>query len=186
MIEKSPVAVPGASRASIDTLFPSTGRSIISRCVTFRPVVTLLVSSIGASLVTRTPPSPMIGSIAIAAVSAPMAPASQTITDRSITFSSSRTLPGQRWRRSASVASGVNPSTARPPRATAAARKWSARSGMSAVRSRSGGISIVITFTRQKRSARKRPSATSRSRHAKIQTLGQSSANSNSSHCGEM
>ena len=89
--------------------------------------------------------------------------------------SSSRTLPGQRYRERASRAAGENPSTWRPPRAMAAVRKCSASIGMSWMRSRSVGISIVITFTRQKRSARKVPAATSAARSSLVARITRAS-----------
>ena len=81
-------------------------------------------------------------------------------TARSTACSSSRTLPGQSCARSAARAAGVKPSTSRQALAEAERRKCSAKSGMSAVRSRSAGISIVTTLIRQNKSARNRPVAT--------------------------
>ena len=45
---------PGVNRVSIVMLLPSTGRSMTSRFDSARPVLTLLVSSRGASVVTVT------------------------------------------------------------------------------------------------------------------------------------
>jgi hypothetical protein len=45
---------PGVNRLSIVMLLPSTGRSMTSRFVSARPVLTLLVSSRGAWVVTVT------------------------------------------------------------------------------------------------------------------------------------
>jgi len=66
---------------------------------------------------------------------------------RSITFSSSRTFPGQRWFTSRSIAAGVIRFGGSPGRAYFAA-KCVASSGMSSERSRSGGTSMRTTLTR--------------------------------------
>ena len=71
--------------------------------------------------------------------SAPMVGPEQSTTARSITFSSSRTLPAQSYSISRSSASGI---TSRPTLRFSSpylSRKWWTRSGMSSLRSRSGG-----------------------------------------------
>ena len=82
-----------------------------------------------------------------------------------MTFCSSRTLPGQSYRASAATVSGA--SVARDPtRAAASSQKCAASAGMSVARSRSGGTAIRTTSSRKRRSARKRPAATSCSRRS--------------------
>ena len=79
------------------------------------------------------------------------------ITRRSITLRSSRTFPGQAYRCNTLTAPRSKLFTRRPYSRANSAMKWSASSGMSSWRSRSGGTKIGITFRRKYRSSRKRP-----------------------------
>ncbi len=79
------------------------------------------------------------------------------IISRSITFRSSRTLPGQRYVRSRVAAPGSSRFGRRPYSRANSTMKCSASSGMSASRSRSGGTKIGMTLRRKYRSSRNRP-----------------------------
>ena len=68
-------------------------------------------------------------------------------TTRSMVLRSSRTLPGQRYINSVSSASAESVFRC-PALAHASSRKWRMRSGMSALRSRSGGTRITMTLRR--------------------------------------
>ena len=63
-------------------------------------------------------------------------------TRRSMTFSSSRTLPGHEYSVSAFIASGDTPLMPEPFCGGELARKWSTSTGMSSRRSRSGGTTM--------------------------------------------
>ena len=67
---------------------------------------------------------------------------------RSIAFSSSRTLPGQSYRKSWSAAPGVSPDIGRLSRIAASARSTRASGKMSSRRSLSGGMRNSTTFSR--------------------------------------
>ena len=73
---------------------------------------------------------------------------SHRTTARSTTFSSSRTLPGQRYSSSVASASSANVSIVLPFSAAYRRRKKLASAGMSPRRSRSGGSSTVTTLSR--------------------------------------
>jgi hypothetical protein len=73
---------------------------------------------------------------------------SASSTARSITFSSSRMLPGQLCRMSSFWASGCTFSTRFLSSLAKRLTKNSASAGMSSLRSRSGGVSTVTTFSR--------------------------------------
>jgi hypothetical protein len=89
------------------------------------------------------------------------APVPFMMTTRSIRFSSSRMFPGQVCRISVAIASLSTPVTCRRWCSLARRMKCSVSSGMSERRWRSGGSSMGMTFSRQNRSARNRPAATS-------------------------
>ncbi len=69
-------------------------------------------------------------------------------TSRSMTFSSSRTLPGQAYSISADTASGDSVFAGYIPLRVKCWRKCSASIGMSSLRSRSGGTCRWMTFRR--------------------------------------
>ena len=73
---------------------------------------------------------------------------SERITARSIVFWSSRTLPGQRYERSACIACGEKPRMRMPLRRALRRRNDSAKIGISSPRSRSGGTWIGNTLRR--------------------------------------
>ena len=86
-------------------------------------------------------------------------PPPERIVACSMTLASSRTLPGQSCSCRTSIASGVSVALgARPPRTNRRSR-WRARSGMSPVRSRSGGRRISKVLMRNYRSSRNSSSA---------------------------
>ena len=73
---------------------------------------------------------------------------SATMVARSITFRSSRTLPGQSCASSTRIASGLAAATALPSRALNSTRNAWTSSGRSAFRSLSGGSAIGKTLSR--------------------------------------
>src|SRR5262245_51564533 len=75
-------------------------------------------------------------------------PPEHTLTARSITLRSSRTLPGHRCRRSTSSALSSTPRTPRPCRSLNSSTNACARSGRSSTRSRSGGSEMAKTLSR--------------------------------------
>ena len=82
----------------------------------------------------------------------------QRAAPRSMTFSSSRTLPGQAWALSRAMASSEKSRMSLPMRGAARPRKnWASR-GMSSRRSARGGRWRLTTLRRNQRSWRKRPS----------------------------
>ena len=70
------------------------------------------------------------------------------MTARSMTFSSSRMLPGHEWASSSASASGATRSPRLPILWPYFSRKFSTSRGMSPCRSRSGGIETGNTFSR--------------------------------------
>jgi hypothetical protein len=72
------------------------------------------------------------------------------VTALSIALESSRTLPGHEYLSSAAIASCAMPvtGTERPESGLKIRMKWLTRSGMSSERSRSGGISITLAWSR--------------------------------------
>ena len=69
-------------------------------------------------------------------------------TSRSMTFSSSRTLPGQEYSHSRRIVSGASPLTGVPLLRVNAWKKCSMSSGMSSRRSRSAGTVRWMTLSR--------------------------------------
>src|SRR5581483_1133718 len=72
----------------------------------------------------------------------------ESTTARSMTFSSSRTLPGHEYVSKGRMASGVMRRSGFSFSSENFCRKWSTRAGMSSLRCRRGGRSMVITFSR--------------------------------------
>ncbi|KYF99095.1 hypothetical protein BE18_37330 [Sorangium cellulosum] len=70
-------------------------------------------------------------------------------TARSITWRSSRMLPGQVCARSAAVASGASRGAGRPSRRARRAAKSSASGRISVMRARSGGMRSVTALRRK-------------------------------------
>jgi hypothetical protein len=68
-------------------------------------------------------------------------------TIRLMAFSSSRMLPGQEWSVKVRIIAGET-AMARPYAALNRRREWSASTGISSRRSRSGGTRIEITLSR--------------------------------------
>ena len=97
---------------------------------------------------------------------------------RSMTFASSRTLPGHAWSSSRRRASGARARAGRPYSRHARARKCSARMMTSPSRSRSGGRARVTTESRWYTSSRKRPSRISAARSALVALMIQASTGS--------
>ena len=101
---------------------------------------------------------------------------SETSTACSITFCSSRTLPGQSRAWSAWTTDWGSSSDGRDPGAGRSARtKAWARVGMSSLRCRSGGTLMGNTFSRYQRSSRKRPAATSLERFRLVAAMTRTS-----------
>ncbi len=97
---------------------------------------------------------------------------------RSITFRSSRTLPGHGKPFSISIAAAETPLTSRFISWLNRATKWAVSAGTSSACSRSGGTTIRTTLSRKKRSERNLPSATLVSRSTFVAAITRTSARS--------
>ena len=127
--------IPSAAAAPFDPFtrhrLRSSARRMVSRSVSAS------VAGGGATLAVSS------SSVGIFSVSPPVRMAA-----RSITFRSSRTLPGQGWRWSASIVRRGTWVILLPMRRQAPSRKTQTRAGMSSARSRSGGTRIGKTLRR--------------------------------------